>query len=689
MIPAFHPYQECTQWTEDFGLDGAEEYLGVTTCFFPEYNPYLALLYQSFGIKFNDVNNTLSCSDVHLDSEHQPRHQNVQDPYFSSRSYKIGSRTVTLPDLPTFSILNPFPLGRRILSYCRITRDYVRMLITAKEFMSKGRMMDIGKHPIERGNGRVVTLREFLEDGGYSHDFSSYFVPRIASICTCSFERMMEYPACVVLECIARCMPFGRMKALPSSGLQNIIDKLSDECGTVHYNTTIKHVHSEEESVVLTDSFGVQRIFDHVIFATPANQTATVLAGQNDKSQQDYDNEYTMTSSSASLESLKPEHPFYPQIKTLLKFPYERTRVICHTDTSFLPKDPSHWRSLNIAKPFSADILVSPLNKIAKELEQEMELRSRNAKSLKSSMFSMRSSPFSVNKLSQRRGSLSRLRSLFVPSFTFEETEVADNLPFTDGILDDDEDCYIRNSVMATYILNKTTQQGLDINVFQTINPIYLPSPDKVISSAWLDRVVVNPSSMKAIDELQHLMEQQAVRIASHNTEPHQHEESPGARNGATNRASDRVWFVGNYAYPGIPLLEGYVASALRVTEHIIASESTRQLTVPSSVPVALLWERSVHLRERDRYLRRESADTKKGSKRQSSLNSSYFKTAWKDEVNNAWLEQNKRYVHPFTFRATLEVTWIMLLYLMAITKWLMVFVIESFGGDGGRWAYT
>ncbi|KAF9938252.1 hypothetical protein BGZ65_000175, partial [Modicella reniformis] len=91
----------------------------------------------------------------------------VQEPYLSSRSYKVCmGQTMTLPDLPPFSIFNPVPFGRRILGYCRIARDYLRLLMVSKEFMTKGRMMDIGKHPIEWGNGRLITLREFLEAGG-------------------------------------------------------------------------------------------------------------------------------------------------------------------------------------------------------------------------------------------------------------------------------------------------------------------------------------------------------------------------------------------------------------------------------------------------------------------------------------------------------------------------------------------
>ncbi|KAF9433832.1 hypothetical protein BGZ76_008925 [Entomortierella beljakovae] len=706
-VPVTRPCEGCTQSSEvdDSNIEYAEDCMDVTTNFFPEYHPYLMSLYQSVGIKLHDANNTVSCSNVHLDSKNHSVVHEIQDPYFSSRSYKIGSRMITLPDIPPFSIINPFPFGRRVLEYCRITMDYIRMVATSKEFMSKGRMMDVGKHPIEWGNGRMLTFREFLEDGGYSHEFSSYLIPRIASVCACSFERIMEYPACVVLEYVARCFPFGRMKALMPSGLNELSDKLSDSIGTVHYNTTIRHIRKEENpatgkpSVMLTDSFGVERHFDHVIFATPANQTAATLAGYAGQCSSDTDDseathtdatEHDYTTTPVSINSIDPEQPFYHQIKTLLKFPYERTKVVCHTDMSFLPKNPLHWRFLNITKPFSADILASPLCKIAKELEPEMELRSKDAKILRPSIFSLKTSPQPPpNKLKQRRGSLSWFRDQFEPLSAFISKD-ASRLPAVDM------DPHSQNSVMATYIMGKTSGMNSSIQFLQTINPIYPPHDNSVISSTWFDRVVVNSSSIKAVDELQHLMEQQTVQLASENLEGSESSSRGSYRkvrelsslSGAPTPISDRVWFVGSYSYPGIPLSEGCVASAVRVAEQIIAAEPSRRLALPLDSPQSSLWMKNAINRERQQRLRREYVG-RRGTKRQAKLANMYFQARWKVGLEESLLDQNDRYVKPFTFNAALDVAWIFLLYLVAMTKWLIVFLIESFGGRGDSLSYS
>ncbi|KAF9925644.1 hypothetical protein BGZ67_008504, partial [Mortierella alpina] len=533
------PCQECAVTNGRVAGDPSHEHVEgrmdvPMRSFFPEYYPNLVRLYRSLGIKIHDADNTLACFDVTVpavpakggstpssrDHPSRPTVQ-VQDPYLSSRSYKVSSgHTITLPDLPPFSIFNPVPFGRRVLAYYRIAKDYIRILIVSKEFMSKGRMMDVGKHPIEWGNGRHITLREFLEAGGYSHDFAAFFVPLFACVCTCSFERVMEYPACVVLEYVARCMPFGRMQFV-SSGVQEVAEKLSRNLDTIHYNTTIEHIAEVDKTlddsyagnkgaVVAIDSHGVRRSFDHVIFATQANQAAATLAGYKPRS---LPKPYIAARGSDSDESsdgskegsyhtdpetdselmndivqglISPSHPYYHQIRTLLKVPYERTRVVCHTDTSFLPKNPAHWRLLNVAKATNADILASPLKRLSQELEQEMMMRSRKARAPRSTIFSVKPTSTLRPKSVHRKSSQNRLKAQFAPSNSSSTASLA--TPSTTS--------QSHNSAMATHIMNRTIKKlGTTTTFLQTTNPIFSPRPETVIASAWFERAVVNPSS--------------------------------------------------------------------------------------------------------------------------------------------------------------------------------------------------
>ncbi|KAF8936279.1 hypothetical protein BGZ58_004380 [Dissophora ornata] len=685
--------------------------------FFPEYYPNLVRLYRSIGVKFHDADNTLACFDVTFDSNTSTtdstpssrltKDVNIEAPYLSSRSYKVSSdHTITLPDLPPLSILNPYPFGRRLLGYYRIARDYVKMLTVSKEFMTQGRMMEIGKDPTEWGNGRQASLREFLVSGGYSHDFSAFFVPLFACVCTCSFERMMEYPACVVLEYVARCMPFGRMQFV-SSGVREVTENLSKNIGTIHYNTMVEKIieaggpsSSTSGPIILIDSYGVRREFDHVIFATQANQAAAMLAGQRaskplpkpfvtSRDKDDDDSNYGRkeehdltdpeTPNNVTVENISRHHPFYRQIKTLSKFPYERTQVVCHTDTSFLPKDPASWRLLNIAKSTNADILASPLDKVTAKLEQQQQ---------QSTGFSIKPSVTNESELKNRRkgGHDSGISSPDIYSGSLTPVSTASQS---------------HNSAMATHIMNNTASSlGTTTKFLQTTNPIFQPKPDTVISSAWFERAVVNPESMRAVDELNQQMDDQSTRLLSASEE-----ESTTTTTTPAAVVADRVWFVGSYAYPGIPLLEGCVVSAVQVMERIIAAEPTRHLATSISASKESFLKRDEPMRER-RMRRKDELEHDPID--DNSASAVYFKTAWKDtlEDERIWEEQEKARqdaqrgrlassgdghfmsaVGSWTSNVYVEVAWMLLLYIAAIVQWWSVFMIESAGFDGSRWA--
>ncbi|KAF9932076.1 hypothetical protein FBU30_009006 [Linnemannia zychae] len=633
--------------------------------------------------------------------------------------------------------------------------------------------MDIGKHPIEWGNGRAITLREFLEAGGYSIEFAEFFVPLFACICTCSFERMMEYPACVVLEYVARCMPFGRMQVVDSS-VNEVAEALSENIQTVHYGTKIEHVFENRSKssssknrkktrknstdgegvhddgakntlgpVILVDSDGQEWAFDHVIFATQANQAAATLSGvprrkRYDGYGDDDDDDDSGSGSNESdqlldarlstaatnsvnnqekapstLDSIPTTHPFYETIKVLSKFPYERTQVIVHTDTnSFLPKNPQDWRLLNIAKSSSADVLASPLNRISRELEQEMALRSKKAKAPRKSVFSLKvSSPLSKSTsrfrlpLSMSRRGSSQLGVTTSHSLRahFEDLEMT----LMNKIGQRDPMTMRRyNSAMATHLLRWDKNIGSNgAQVLQTTNPLFPPRPGTVIASAWFERPVVDPQSMKALDELYLRMDRQADRLRQSITSSYSALRPLQDNNNNVDAEereemvpiSDRVWFVGSYASPGIPLSEGCVVSAMQVMDRIIASEPSYRLapSVTAGPDSFLNMDADRRLARQQREKSKQQEYTKsRGKKLTTTASFQYFTHSWKDAL---WMEENDRSKGVASnsgerWRSSnifIEVTWMMALYIVALFQWWMVVVIESLGGSGQRWAHA
>ncbi|KAF8948734.1 hypothetical protein BGZ52_006621, partial [Haplosporangium bisporale] len=608
--------------------------------------------------------------------------QAVDSPYLSSRSYRAAKDyNVSLPDMAPFSIWNPFYFVRRLRRYTRIARDYTRILVVSKEFLAKGQITDVGKHPIEWRNGRLVTLREFLEAGGYSIEFCEFFVPLVASTCFCSFDRIMEYPACVVLEYVARCMPFGRKQSV-LVGEQRVAAKLAENIGTIHYNTTIESIAetnistSEDGPVTLIDSYGVPRTFDHVIFATQADQAASILARFKPKSvpavhvSSSSDNEKSDSSGSSQsatgaqlLEETPTSHPFYQQIKMLLRFPYERVQVVCHSDLSFLPKNRTHWRQLNIAKAKDADVMACPLERWSKELDQELELNSRKTYRRRTSIFSLRPSRI----LSRKNSSISKHQERpFFSSTPIDPLGTRPNSgsPSTSGL------------VMTTQVVNRNKSVGDPI--LQTTNPLFPPRPELVISSTWLERAVVNVESAKALDHLHRQMDRQQDSNASKGSLP-------------------RVWFVGSYASPGIPSLESCVSSAVNVMDRIVDAESHRQLVGLSETATHELLEHRSLLREQQAISRsRGGSGGATGLERQTlsgrshrgtrSANLMHFQTAWRDEVENEARARHGR-VSWSSVDNIMYTFWIAVLYLGAFAQWWVVVILESLGLDSKRWA--
>lgn len=94
---------------------------------------------------------------------------------------------------------------------------------------------------------------------------------------------------------------------------------------------------------------------------------------------------------------------------------------------------------------------------------------------------------------------------------------------------------------MATIWMN-TVHSKLDgEDVFQTWNPVIEPDPPRVFSRVAVERPVVNEASVHGIAKLEAL------------------HAMPGRR----------IWFVGAYASPGVPLLESAVSSGLAVAKRI------------------------------------------------------------------------------------------------------------------------
>ncbi|KAF8525227.1 hypothetical protein BU17DRAFT_41988 [Hysterangium stoloniferum] len=120
---------------------------------------------------------------------------------------------------------------------------------------------------------------------------------------------------------------------------------------------------------------------------------------------------------------------------------------------------------------------------------------------------------------------------------------------------------------MATHILARFKS---DKPIYQTTNPIVALREDRILSTAVLERAVLTTESKAALRQI-------SIQHEGHS--------SLGPLQGAGRiYTSDipGIWVCGSYAYAGIPLLEGCVASARDVVEQgILHSEGVRLKDAP------------------------------------------------------------------------------------------------------------
>lgn len=138
-------------------------------------------------------------------------------------------------------------------------------------------------------------------------------------------------------------------------------------------------------------------------------------------------------------------------------------------------------------------------------------------------------------------------------SITLKDTHTADIIP------------YPHDTTMTTHILNMT-HADMDHDTFylQTTNPIAAPKPESILSVSWFQRATVTLDSKEALKDL----------FCSSSSHPHG--KTLGDRQGKA-----RLWFIGSYAWTGIPLLEGCVVSAEKVVVEGIGRREGLDVVVP------------------------------------------------------------------------------------------------------------
>lgn len=167
-----------------------------------------------------------------------------------------------------------------------------------------------------------ITLGQCLEELGMGEWFRNYYLLAMgAAIWSCSVETIMDFPAKTYLRFFKNhglLTVFNQPQWYTVTGgsreyTKRLTAKIRDK---IHLNHAVKTVRQNGEILTVTDVHGQEEQFDHVIFASHADETLAMLAG--------------VTKAETDI---------------LSQFRYQENKIIVHNDLSFMPKNRKCWAS--------------------------------------------------------------------------------------------------------------------------------------------------------------------------------------------------------------------------------------------------------------------------------------------------------------------------------------------------------
>ncbi len=184
-----------------------------------------------------------------------------------------------------------------------------------------------------------LPLGEFLERERYSRDFiDEHIVPMGAAIWSTSVEKMLQFPARSFVDFYANhgMLQFKKRPWWKTviGGSRIYVERLiADGQFETRLNADIKAVHRRPDRVLIETHDGVMHLYDHVVFATHADQTIDLLADADQAER-----------------------------ALLSAFPYQRNIAVLHRDEDWMPKRRQLWSGWNYIKsgnPIDGELCVS------------------------------------------------------------------------------------------------------------------------------------------------------------------------------------------------------------------------------------------------------------------------------------------------------------------------------------------
>jgi uncharacterized protein len=181
------------------------------------------------------------------------------------------------------------------------------------------------------------TVAQYVRERNYGGDFLNfYLVPMSSAVWSTPPELMLEFPAIALLRFFHNHGFLGLHTQHPwltvVNGAKSYVEKLTAPFREkIQLRRGATQVRREGARVKVTDDCGRMEIFDHVIFASHADETLKMLGGATEQ-----------------------------ESRLLGEFKYQRNSALLHTDSSVMPKTKLCWSSWNYRIDFTSDGKIRP-----------------------------------------------------------------------------------------------------------------------------------------------------------------------------------------------------------------------------------------------------------------------------------------------------------------------------------------
>jgi predicted NAD/FAD-binding protein len=187
-----------------------------------------------------------------------------------------------------------------------------------RQFRSECAMVESSSIPIE------ISVGDYLTTRGYPSDFLDlYLLPLASAVWSGTRNNVANMPARTFLAFLDN-HGLLSLKDRPqwrtvSDGSRAYVDRAVKEVTAAFTGRGVTRVARRDDGVDVTDSMGITESFDHIVFATHADVTLSILGGEATDD----------------------------EVRHLAAFGYDTNEVVLHTDDSVLPSNRRIWSAWN------------------------------------------------------------------------------------------------------------------------------------------------------------------------------------------------------------------------------------------------------------------------------------------------------------------------------------------------------